>query len=153
MVMSSRAAQGAKLSQARGHPPSFLIARPKGYVLIRVFVGRAGQNIPWNENKLFELAKEEVKLTSDITAEPIVSRVFMWEKAMPQYNLGHLEILQHMDAALENYPNLALAGAGYREIGIPDCIHSGELAVEKILNAKDTKKHKGFSFVPSCLPR
>jgi len=113
---------------------------PERYVLIRVFVGRAGQNIPWNENKLFELAKEEVKLTSDITAEPIVSRVFMWEKAMPQYNLGHLEILQHMDAALENYPNLALAGAGYRGIGIPDCIHSGELAVEKILKREGHKE-------------
>ena len=28
---------------------------------------------------------------------------------------------------------LALAGNGYRGIGIPDCIHSGELAAEKIL--------------------
>jgi oxygen-dependent protoporphyrinogen oxidase len=59
---------------------------------------------------------------------------------MPQYNLGHLEILQHMDAALENYPNLALAGAGYRGIGIPDCIHSGELAVEKILKREGHKE-------------
>ena len=59
----------------------------------------------------------------------------MFDKAMPQYNLGHPEKLKQIDAALENYSGLALAGNGYRGIGIPDCIHSGELAVEKILNS------------------
>ena len=42
-------------------------------------------------------------------------------------------ILQRIDAALENYPGWALAGNGDRGIGIPDCIHSGELAVECVL--------------------
>jgi oxygen-dependent protoporphyrinogen oxidase len=111
---------------------------PEGYALIRVFVGRAGQDIPWNENDLLALAKEELNLTLGVTAEPILSRVFLWDKAMPQYNLGHPEILKRIDAALENYPGLALAGNGYRGIGIPDCIHSGEVAVERV-----------FKFVPS----
>lgn len=108
---------------------------PEGYALIRVFVGRAGQDIPWNENDLLELSKEELKLTLGITAEPLLSRVFMWENAMPQYNLGHPEKLKRIDSALEKYPSLALAGNGYRGIGIPDCIHSGELAVKKLLES------------------
>jgi oxygen-dependent protoporphyrinogen oxidase len=106
---------------------------PEGYALIRVFVGRAGQDIPWSENDLLALAQEELKLTLGITAKPILQRVFLWDKAMPQYNLGHPEILKGIDAALEKHPWLALAGNGYRGIGIPDCIHSGELAVEKVL--------------------
>ena len=106
---------------------------PEGYALLRVFVGRAGQDIPWNENDLLALAKEELNLTLGIAAEPLLQRVFLWDKAMPQYNLGHPEILKRIDAALEKYPGLALAGNGYRGIGIPDCIHSGELAVDKIL--------------------
>jgi oxygen-dependent protoporphyrinogen oxidase len=109
---------------------------PEGYALIRVFVGRAGQNIPWNEKDLFELAKEELHFTLNIKAEPLLHRVFLWESAMPQYNLGHPEILNRIDAALEKYPGLALAGNGYRGIGIPDCIHSGELAVDKILESR-----------------
>jgi len=108
---------------------------PEGYALLRVFVGRAGQDIPWNENDLLALAKEELNLTLGITADPLLQRVFLWDKAMPQYNLGHPEILKRIDAALEKYPGLALAGNGYRGIGIPDCIHSGELAVEKILKS------------------
>jgi oxygen-dependent protoporphyrinogen oxidase len=107
---------------------------PDGYALIRVFVGRAGQDIPWNEADLLALAKEELKLTLGITADPLLSRVFLWDKAMPQYNLGHPQILERIDTALEKYPGLALAGNGYRGIGIPDCIHSGERAVEKILS-------------------
>ncbi len=108
---------------------------PDGYALIRVFVGRAGQDtdLPRDESALIELAREELQLTLGITAEPLVSRVFVWEKAMPQYNLGHPALLKRLDVALEQYPNLALAGNGYRGIGLPDCIHSGELAVEKIV--------------------
>jgi oxygen-dependent protoporphyrinogen oxidase len=112
---------------------------PDGYALIRVFVGRAGQDIPWDENELLELAREELMFTLGITAEPLLSRVFMWDKAMPQYNLGHPEILKRIDAALENHPGLALAGNGYRGIGIPDCIHSGELAVNKILENRSAE--------------
>jgi oxygen-dependent protoporphyrinogen oxidase len=109
---------------------------PDGYALIRVFVGRAGQTIPWSESDLLTLAREELHQTLGITARPILSRVFLWEKAMPQYNLGHPELLRRIEVALEKHPGLALAGNGYRGIGIPDCIHSGELAVEKILNHK-----------------
>jgi oxygen-dependent protoporphyrinogen oxidase len=106
---------------------------PEGYALIRVFAGRAGQELPRDEKQLLELAKEELRLTLGITAEPLIWRAFMWEKAMPQYNLGHPERLKRIDAAMHHHPDLALAGNGYHGIGIPDCIHSGELAVERIL--------------------
>jgi len=118
---------------------------PNGYALIRVFVGRAGQesDIPWDESGLLEVAREELGLTLGITAEPLVSRVFIWENAMPQYNLGHPEKLAKIDAALEKHPGLALAGNGYRGIGIPDCIHSGELAIEKILERLSLRATRG----------
>ncbi len=105
---------------------------PDGFALLRVFVGRAGQDIPWNEQDLLALAREELQLTLGIRAEPLMSRVFMWEKAMPQYNVGHPELLRRIDAALDQHPDLALAGNGYRGIGIPDCIRSGEMAAERL---------------------
>jgi oxygen-dependent protoporphyrinogen oxidase len=119
---------------------------PEGYALILVFVGRAGDAPfmpPFSsqaaseskvEGELLALAREELQLTLGIHAEPLVTRVFIWEKAMPQYNLGHPALLQRIDTALEQYPGLVLAGNGYRGIGIPDCIHSGELAVKKIFD-------------------
>lgn len=139
--------EGRKALACTWTTTKFPYRAPEGHALIRVFIGRAGQDIPWNENELFELAKEELNLTLSVTAEPLVSRVFMWDKAMPQYNLGHPEILSHIDAALENHPGLAVAGNGYRGIGIPDCIHSGELAIEKVTRdlSQEPSKATGMS--------
>ena len=117
---------------------------PEGYALLRVFVGRAGQEIPWNEAELLSLAREELKLTLGIRAVPLVQRVFLWENAMPQYNLGHPALLGQIEAALENHPGLALAGNGYRGIGIPDCIRSGELAADKVLTAQKAPAPASF---------
>ena len=110
---------------------------PNGYALIRVFIGRAGQDeeMPRDNGSLIGLARGELKLTLGIEAEPLVARVFVWEKSMPQYNLGHPDKLTRLSGLLKHHPGLALAGNGYRGIGIPDCIHSGELAVETLLPA------------------
>jgi protoporphyrinogen/coproporphyrinogen III oxidase len=109
---------------------------PQGYALLRVFIGRAGQEdaLPTDEAALLASAKDEVQLTLGIQAEPLFGRVFYWEKAMPQYNLGHPRRLERIETSLQQFPGLALAGNGYRGIGIPDCIHSGELAARRILN-------------------
>jgi protoporphyrinogen/coproporphyrinogen III oxidase len=103
---------------------------PEGSALLRVFVGRAGQeaDIVWNEESLIRIAREELRKTLGIQAEPILTRVHMWERAMPQYNLGHPARLERIDKLLQEQPGLFLAGNGYRGIGIPDCIHSGEIA-------------------------
>ncbi len=109
---------------------------PEGYALLRVFIGRAGQEaeIPWDDAGLLRLARDELNLTLGITAEPLLTRIYRWEKSMPQYNLGHQERLQQIERLLSAYPGIALAGNAYQGIGIPDCIHSGKLAAEKTLS-------------------
>jgi oxygen-dependent protoporphyrinogen oxidase len=115
---------------------------PSGFALLRVFIGRAGQedDIPWDESGLLAMAQAEVEHTLGIRAKPTLWRVFHWEKAMPQYNLGHIGRLQRVKESLRRWPGLAMAGNGYGGdgrggIGIPDCIHSGQLAAEQCLAA------------------
>jgi oxygen-dependent protoporphyrinogen oxidase len=112
---------------------------PEGYALVRVFVGRAGQeeDIHWDEATLTEIAQEEVRRTLGIETAPMKAFVSIWEQAMPQYNLGHPARLERIDELLESVPGLALAGNGYRGIGLPDCIHSGELAIDQLEPAMD----------------
>ena len=112
---------------------------PEGYALLRVLIGRAGEerDLPQDSKSLLDIAREELYLTLEIQAKPLLSKVFYWDRAMPQYNLGHPERLARIDAALDRLPGLALAGNGYRGIGIPDCIHSGELAAERLLCVPD----------------
>ena len=52
---------------------------------------------------------------------------------MAQYNVGHLERLERIERLRQQIPGLALTGNGYRGIGVPDCIRSGEEAAEQVL--------------------
>lgn len=54
---------------------------------------------------------------------------------MAQYGVGHLERLQRIDRLLPSLPGLALAGNGYRGIGVPDCVRSGSEAANKAMLA------------------
>lgn len=108
---------------------------PDEYALLRVFIGRAGQedDILWTKPNMLEIAQEELALTLDIQAQPSLHRIYIWEDAMPQYNLGHQKRLREIDQGLDRLPGLALAGNGYQGIGIPDCIHSGQQAAHSVL--------------------
>ena len=52
---------------------------------------------------------------------------------MPQYYLGHNDLVRWIDARAAVWPGLALAGNAYRGAGIPQCIYSGERAAEAVL--------------------
>ncbi len=116
---------------------------PEGHALLRVFIGRAGQqhDIAWDEKNLIELAREELANTLGIQAQPLFTRVHIFENAMPQYNRGHLQRLEKIEDRLKKLPWLALAGAGYRGIGIPDCIHSGDGAARRVLDRWSDAAH------------
>ena len=62
----------------------------------------------------------------------VVARVHRWPRGMPQYVLGSLERLAVIERRLAEHPGLAVAGAAYRGVGIPDCIASGEQAAERV---------------------
>jgi oxygen-dependent protoporphyrinogen oxidase len=106
---------------------------PVGAVLIRVYLGRfGGRDVTADsDEKLVERAREELRILQ-IEAEPDRTWIHRWPRGMPQYVLGHPERLERIDAALERHPGLALAGAAYRGVGIPDCIHSGEEAARSL---------------------
>jgi len=108
---------------------------PEEYALLRVFVGRIqdAEKLPEDEALLIQMAKDEIQQTMGISIEPEFSWVSRWEKAMPQYNLGHPQRLERIETILKDHPTLALAGNGYYGIGMPDCIHSGIQAAEKLL--------------------
>ena len=49
---------------------------------------------------------------------------------MPQYAVGHLDRVTQIEEVAAHVPDLFLAGAAYRGVGVPDCVHSGENAAE-----------------------
>jgi oxygen-dependent protoporphyrinogen oxidase len=52
---------------------------------------------------------------------------------MPQYHVGHVDLVDRIRRKTASLPNLEIAGNAYEGVGIPTCIHSGEQAARRLL--------------------
>ena len=109
---------------------------PEEAVLLRVYMGRFGaRDVTIDPDvELVAAALAEVEFLG-ASATPLLSRVHRWPLGMPQYVIGHPDRLGRIEAALVAHPGLAVAGAAYRGVGIPDCIASGEAAAESVASS------------------
>jgi oxygen-dependent protoporphyrinogen oxidase len=107
---------------------------PDGSVLIRVFIGGACQgelaNLPDETLKL--IAVDELRSLLGTSGQPLFALVARWPQSMPQYHLGHGELVAAIERRVAHFHGLALAGNAYHGVGIPQCIASGESAAERI---------------------
>ncbi|MBI5630723.1 MAG: protoporphyrinogen oxidase [Elusimicrobia bacterium] len=109
---------------------------PAGTTLIRCFLGGAGREGPLrgSDEELAIKVRQDLGRILGLGTEPILTRVYRWTRGNPQYTVGHEERLKRIAGHLERHPGLALAGASYRGIGIPDCIASAYAAAELVLD-------------------
>lgn len=107
---------------------------PNGSVLLRAFVGGALQPdmFALDEIQMLRRVQADLRDLLGIEKAPLFSEVKRWPESMPQYEIGHLDRVQRIEERLIQFPTLKLAGNAYRGVGIPDCIRSGEQAVEAL---------------------
>jgi oxygen-dependent protoporphyrinogen oxidase len=107
---------------------------PTGRVVLRTFVGGAMQPelLEQEDAALAEIVLAELRELLGVRGHPDFIEVVRYHRAMPQYHVGHLERVDRIEQRAANYPRLALAGNACRGVGLPDCIHSGEVAAEKV---------------------
>lgn len=110
---------------------------PDGHVLLRAFVGGAMQQSLFDQDDaaMATSVRRDLRALLGVTSESLLTRIHRHPQAMPQYRVGHLDRMARIDASLAHHPGLAVAGSAYRGVGIPDCIHSGELAAEQVWRA------------------
>ena len=112
----------------------FSYRAPGDSVLIRCFVGGAlNENlVSLSDEEMIKMVREELKDIMGIGAKPILSRVFRFHKAMPQYTIGHEEKVSKIEQMVNEHDGLFLTGSAYRGIGISDCVHNGEITAKKV---------------------
>ena len=105
---------------------------PEGWELIRVFIGRAGQEevLAADDETLIALAVQEVAARLGVTAPASLTQVRRWPRGMPQYLLGHPERVARIEVTARKHAGLYLAGNAFHGVGLPDCIASGERAAD-----------------------
>jgi len=87
-----------------------------------------------DDDKLISTVFDELNPLMSLKGEPDVIRIYRWEKAIPQYLLGHGERLRRLDERLNSFPGLYLAGNALRGVGMNDCIENGYKVADRIMN-------------------
>jgi len=120
---------------------------PKGKELLRVFLGGARHEelaeMPGHE--LVPLVEKHLAPLLDVRGQPCFLDVAHWPRTMPQYHVGHRELVAGIEARAAGIPGLELAGNAFHGVGIPDCIHGGEQAAERALwyESEDRSQESG----------
>ncbi|MBC6315194.1 protoporphyrinogen oxidase [Listeria grandensis] len=102
---------------------------PAGKILLRGFLGKAGQVglLEQSDEEMAKKVQADLKEMIGLQGDPLFYEVSRMKAAMPQYTVGHQERLELVEKDLEqSHPTIFLAGMSYRGVGIPDCIQAGK---------------------------
>ena len=101
--------------------------------VLRVSAGRYGDDraLALDNDALLEAVRSDLGLTMGLDAQPHTVRINRWERSLPQFRPGHLDLVADIEQALaHDAPWLQVTGAWARGLGIPACIYQGRLAAQ-----------------------
>ncbi len=108
---------------------------PEGKVLLRVFVGGATQpelfDLP--DEEIEKIALTEVRELLGAEGPPCLYRLARHARAMPQYTIGHQDRVRQISDRVATHNRLVIASNAISGVGIPDCIRTGQLAAQRLL--------------------
>lgn len=110
-------------------------------LLVRIFMGGSThpEMLNWSDEKLTEVASQELGDMIGWKGSPRWSKVIRWVNAMPQYDVGHVSRVAEIESSLTDaLPCIQIAGASYSGVGIPQCVRSGRRAIERLLAQFDS---------------
>lgn len=104
-------------------------------LVLRCFVGRSDResSLALDDDDLVGLIDAEVKEALELTETLQTWKFYRWDRGLPHYRVGHLSVVEKIDAALAACPGIELAGAAYRGSGVPDCVRQGQEAAARAL--------------------
>lgn len=102
--------------------------------VVRCVIGRAGDDpsITRSDHELVAAVHRDLQTTMQVSAPVLSERVTRWHRGIPQYAVGHLDVVDTIEGDLAAAGPVVVAGAGYRGSGIPDCIAQAGRAAERV---------------------
>lgn len=115
---------------------------PTGRVLVTAFLGGVSDptvaQLP--DDVLVGIAHRDVARALGIDVPPMVVAGFRWDRAIPQYELGHAKRLATIAAGLSRLPQATLIGNYLRGHSVSDCISGAIAAAERIKSTFAARK-------------
>jgi oxygen-dependent protoporphyrinogen oxidase len=108
---------------------------PEGSVLMRTFVGGAldPETAALDDDHLVPTVLAELRDVLGIRGGPQIIQIDRWQGAMPQYTVGHGDRVANIRRLVAAHRGLALAGAAYEGVGLPQVIASGQAAAGTVI--------------------
>jgi oxygen-dependent protoporphyrinogen oxidase len=106
-------------------------------VLLRASLGRYGEQhaLQREDSELVTLVRGELATLTGLRVEPLDVDVQRWGGGLPQYEVGHGDRVRRIRAAVAEHPGLAICGAALDGVGIPACIASARVAVDRLVGS------------------
>jgi len=107
---------------------------PEDGALLRTFVGgaRDPQALERSDGELVARSIAALTPLLGISAEPLFTRVYRFDRGNAQHEVGHLARMAAIDKALARHPGLFLTGSGFRGVGIPDCVADARATAKQV---------------------
>ncbi len=105
-------------------------------VLLKCSVGHSGDRsaLDLGDEQLIGAVRADLAAAMDVRAAPLETRICRFERALPQYKVGHLERVGRIESALAELSAVSVCGAAYRGVGVASCIGSGQAVADRVLS-------------------
>lgn len=107
---------------------------PPGHALFTAMVGGAvaPERALLDDEALVALAVAELSDIVGADGTPVLAEVIRWERAIPQYHVGHRKVVAEVDGRLSRIRGLYLGGDAWKGVGINDCVSAAEPLADSI---------------------
>ncbi len=97
---------------------------PDGHVLMRIIAGGVHdpEILAMSDDEALAAVLGDLRIALGIDTEPTLVHHVHWDRAIPQYLLGHADRLARIDAAAAACDGLWLTGNAYRGVALNDCV-------------------------------
>jgi oxygen-dependent protoporphyrinogen oxidase len=108
---------------------------PDERVLFTCFIG--GRKNPsaanHSDQELVNTVSADLRELLGVTGDTVFTKVTRWPRAIPQYEVGHLDRIARIDSLTKRHSDLHVIGNWRDGISVGDCIDNGQALAEKLL--------------------
>jgi oxygen-dependent protoporphyrinogen oxidase len=105
---------------------------PEDKAAFTLFIGgaRSPHLFDTDKSELIKKVLSEFHRIMNIKGEPVLIENKLWQKAIPQYNLGYIEHEKYFEVFEEKHKGIYLRGNYRGGISVGDCIKNSELEIK-----------------------
>ena len=92
-----------------------------------------------DDDELAAQVQRDVGDLLGLSSPPVWQKIRRWQAAIPQYEIGHCDLLSQIDGRLAHHPHLSLLGNWRDGISVGDCLENGRKLAESLLTSE--KRH------------